>query len=172
MQCEICSKKEAVVHFKHVADGELRELNICEDCAAKNGLSIQPPDLLTDFLMGKGKKPVSQKEPQQPLRKCVVCGMSDVEFGKISRFGCAECYDVFETEVEDVARSVQKGHRHVGRFPGTISSKEDMAKLSGMLDEAVAVQNFEEAARIRDVINSLKPARPKKAGRRPKKEAN
>lgn len=171
MQCEICNKKDAVVHFKHVADGEMRELNICEDCAAKNGLSIQPPDLLTDFLMGKGKKPTMEGKQEKPARKCGSCGMGDVDFQKISRFGCSDCYDVFEAEVEDVAKSFQKGNRHIGRFPKAMSSEEDMARLRGMLDEAVALQNFEEAARIRDVINSFEPSKPKSSRKRAKKDA-
>ncbi len=170
MQCEICNQKEAIVHFKHVDDGEMRELNICEDCAAKNGLSIQPPDLLTDFLMGKSKKPVSGKQPRAQVRKCAACGLSDVEFQKVSRFGCASCYDVFESEVEDVARAVQKGNRHVGRFPHTVNSEEDKARLRGMLDEAVAVQNFEEAARIRDVIKCLEKAQFDEAAKPTKKD--
>lgn len=161
MQCEICSNKEAVVHFKHVADGELRELNICEDCATKHGLSIQPPDLLTDFLMGKAKKPALGKQSGRAQRKCVSCGMTEADFSKISRFGCAGCYDAFESDVEGVAMSFQKSNRHIGRFPQAMNSEEDMARLRGMLDEAVAVQNFEEAARIRDVIKSMNNPGPK-----------
>lgn len=158
MQCEICNTNEAVVHFKHVAEGELRELNICEECAAKNGFSIKPPDLLADFLMGNGKKPVVSSAPKKPGLKCSSCGMTEAEFSSISRFGCAGCYVAFESDVEEVAVSVQKGNRHVGRFPRGLNTEEDIARLRGMLDEAVAVQNYEEAARIRDVINNLKPA--------------
>jgi protein-arginine kinase activator protein McsA len=44
-----------------------------------------------------------------------------------------------------------------------MNSEEDIARLRGMLDEAVAAQNYEEAARIRDVINNLKPAAEKAA---------
>lgn len=165
MQCEICNNNDAVVHFKHVADGELRELNICEECAAKNGLSIQPPDLLADFLMGSGKKPVLNSQMKKPGRKCASCGMTEAEFNNISRLGCADCYDAFESDVEEVAVAVQKGNRHIGRFPRGMNSEEDIARLSGMLDEAVAVQNYEEAARIRDVINNLKPAAGKATGK-------
>jgi len=166
MQCEICNKKDAVVHFKHVADGELRELNICEDCAAKNGLSIQPPDLLTDFLMGKGKKPVKSAASSRPQRKCASCGITEADFSKLTRFGCADCYDVFESDVEDVAISVQKGNRHIGRHPKGLNSDEDIARLQGMLDEAVATQNFEEAARLRDLMNSFKMSGSEPAGKK------
>lgn len=152
MQCEICSKNEAVVHFKHVADGEMRELNICEDCAVKNGLSIQPPDLLTDFLMGKAKKPSESPSPSEAVRQCVACGMKDSDFDKLSRLGCGECYTVFEKDVEDIVAVAQKGNRHIGKFPQNLNTAEDIARLQGMLDEAIAVQNFEEAARLRDLI--------------------
>ncbi len=152
MQCEICNKKDAVVHFKHVADGEMRELNICEDCAAKNGLSIQPPDLLTDFLMGKGKKPTADSSDAAPVRQCLACGMKDADFNSLSRLGCSACYDVFEKDVEEIVASAQEGNRHIGKFPKGLSSAEELSGLQGMLDEAIALQNFEEAARIRDIM--------------------
>lgn len=156
MQCEICNKKDAAVHFKHVADGEVRELNICSDCAAENGISIQPPDLLTDFLMGKAEQPSVKKPADDPLtRRCLTCGMRDVDFDKMSRLGCSDCYSTFEKDVEDVASSVQKGSRHVGKFPEGRGTAEDKALLNGMLSEAVLVENFEEAARIRDIIGGV-----------------
>ncbi len=155
MKCELCSKKDAVVHFKHVADGEVRELNICEDCAAKNGLSIQPPDLLADFLTGKVEKPKLAEAVAESVRQCVVCGMKDTDFSNTSRLGCGDCYEVFEKDIEDIVAGTQQGNRHIGRFPKGLNSAEDVARLKGMLDEAVAVQNFEEAARIRDMIAGM-----------------
>lgn len=152
MQCEICSQNEAVVHFKHVMDGEVRELNICEACAAKNGLSIQPPDLISDFLMGKTAKSALESSARMPVRQCLVCGMKDADFNKLSRLGCSECYEEFESDVERIVSVTQKASRHVGRVPGGGYSSENEAQLRKMMEQAVAAQDFEEAARIRDIL--------------------
>ena len=157
MQCEICNKKDAVVHFKHVADGEVRELNICEDCASENGISIQPPDLLTDFLMGKAQQSALKKPAAgEPTRRCLTCGMKDSDFDKMSRLGCSDCYEAFEKDVEEVAVAMQKGDRHVGKIPEGRGTAEDQTLLTGMLNDAVKVENFEEAARIRDIIGGVR----------------
>lgn len=160
MLCEICSEKEAVVHFKHVADSEVRELNICEACAVKNGLSIQPPDLLTDFLMGKTSKPVFASKAAEPKqeRVCLACGMQEKDFNKISRLGCDECYTVFDKDVEHIVCNMQHGASHVGRIPASfVESESGMSRLKAMLEEAVSRQDFEEAARLRDIIENSMP---------------
>lgn len=154
MQCEICSQNEAIVHFKHVMDGEVRELNICEECAVKNGLSIQPPDLISDFLLGKTGKSALESSVPAPVRQCLVCGMKDTDFSKLSRLGCSECYEAFEFEVERIIGVTQKGGRHVGRVPGGKYSSGNEAQLRMMMEQAVAAQDFEEAARLRDILES------------------
>lgn len=154
MQCEICNENDAVVHFKHVMDGEVRELNICEACAVKNGLSIQPPDLISDFLMGKTGKASLESASRLPTRRCAGCGMQEADFNKLSRLGCCQCYETFSRDIEQIIDATQKGGKHVGRMPSGICGREHKVELRSMMEQAVAEQDFEEAARLRDIIDA------------------
>ena len=55
MKCQLCGENEANVQVKQVVDGQVREVTVCQACAAQNGLNIETSvPMLTDFLFGLG----------------------------------------------------------------------------------------------------------------------
>ena len=55
MKCEFCNEKNATIHLTQVVNGNMKKLNICQDCAEKNGIDLNSPISITDILMGVGK---------------------------------------------------------------------------------------------------------------------
>ena len=115
MKCEICECQEAAVHFKQVCNGQIKEMYVCEECAAENGFDLQSPLSMPDFLFGAGLKP--EKQDQSSEKTCMVCGTTGKDFKKRSLLGCPSCYEAFAEELSPYLRAMQKGGRHVGKAP-------------------------------------------------------
>ena len=98
---------------------------------------------------------------------CPKCGETYAEFQKTGMLGCAACYQAFRRELEPVITRVQGRTQHAGRRP-PVSEEEQarqtrMEELRTLMEAAVAQENFEEAARLRDELRAMTPAREAKA---------
>ena len=90
------------------------------------------------------------------------------DFVKQSRFGCHDCYDVFGLLISDKIKKIHGSDTHVGKKPKqmkydrmeiteeNITAEDRINILRKKLKEAVLMEDFEEAARLRDEINALK----------------
>jgi protein arginine kinase activator len=134
-------------------DGSLKELHVCEACATKKGVDPGSQVSLTDFLFGVGGQSAGRQDED---RVCPECGMSLEEFRKRSRLGCTRCYRAFEDEMVSLLSAMHKGTRHIGKMPVGEAAMAKIASLQEALDKAVASQNFEEAARLRDLLREVR----------------
>src|SRR5258706_9513046 len=50
MQCQICGKRPAVVHFTEIVNNKKSEYHVCEKCAEERGYSV--PLLKSKFSVG------------------------------------------------------------------------------------------------------------------------
>jgi protein arginine kinase activator len=157
MQCEICKKNEANVHFKQVFNGEVKEISICEECAAQHGFDPHSPMGISDFLFGVAGQPSVSQEADG--KSCPICHMSGSDFRKTSRLGCAGCYETFAEELRPMLTSMHRGDHHFGKVPVGEKRSAEIASLTRTLEEAVATQDFEEAAKLRDRLRELDPSR-------------
>ncbi len=156
MLCDICGKKIATVHLTEIINGEVRELHLCEDCALKKSQEVQQQFSLGDILAGLVEE-VTTPEVREGM-KCSRCGMSYQEFRKIGRLGCSNCYLTFKTQLSQLLKAIHGSNTHQGKIPPTkIKLKIDIEieELKKRLKRAVELEEFEEAARIRDKIKEL-----------------
>lgn len=174
MLCDKCHKREAKIYCTEIINGEKREQHLCEQCAADYA-SFQMPDtvdarrgmagrsLLSGFLE-KGYK--NQEDNMDEVPRCESCGMSYSEFLKTGRFGCPSCYLAFGKVFNKSLKQIQGSDTHHGKKPKgfiseaerTIESIPEIDKLSLKLQYAIEKEEFEEAARLRDIIRELKKA--------------
>lgn len=156
MQCESCGEYEANVHLTHVVNGMTREVHVCEECAGKNGININGAMSLTDILVGLG---ALEEAEDGGGKACPFCRLTAAELRKGSRPGCAVCYETFGAELKTILTDMQKGAKHVGKAPGVkaMAAKSIQAEdMERQLEDAVAREDFEAAARIRDEIKTVK----------------
>ncbi|MFU8780964.1 MAG: UvrB/UvrC motif-containing protein [Kiritimatiellia bacterium] len=154
--CEICEKVEACVEVKHYEDGELRELSLCADCAQKHGLKL--PASLADFLLETTLQDVAAKTPPldagvDPSFRCPACRMRLLDFRNSGRLGCPECYLAFGEMLEPMLMGMHRSLAYQGAVPSGIS--KHAGRLEQALQEAVAREDFEEAARLRDQLREV-----------------
>lgn len=104
-----------------------------------------------------GLKSVSAQTDKQT---CPACGYSITKFKKTGRMGCPACYTTFRELLEPALKSMHKGTRHIGKAPAGIRERLDLSQKLDQhqesLREAIALENFEEAAILRDEIKKLK----------------
>ena len=78
------------------------------------------------------------------------------QFRKIGRLGCRECYKQFSDELVPILRRIHGNTVHNGKVPKRAGVElritRQIQQLKSKLQKAVEVENFEEAARLRDRI--------------------
>ncbi len=122
--------------------------------------------------------------------RCPSCGQTYEDFLQDGRFGCPTCYRTFHFLLDSYLKKIQGGVRHSGKMPrfggetveipdleeetfdpgeGAAASREiritvdpDAAEeeLRSALKRAVAREDYEQAARIRDLLKERKGEKP------------
>lgn len=174
MLCDRCHKRAAKVLYTEIINGIKNEQHLCEECAADyTSFQMEKPLLNSDItlnnllstLLGAYNPNVSKKpgENRQDI-VCQKCNTTYEQFLQRGRFGCAECYRSFHKELGKNLRGIQGAEVHTGKRPkGFMSSTDRMLqglseteRLSFELQKAIEKEEFEEAARLRDLIRQLK----------------
>lgn len=157
MKCEICHANEAVVHLTQVVDGEVRKLHLCESCAEESGVDIQNPISIADLFLGLGQGLATNAGAEEAA--CPRCHLSRADFKKSGRLGCPFCYEFFGEELAPMLKAMHRGERHIGKRPARAEAAaradQTLVELRRRLDEAVAAEQYEAAAKIRDEIRRI-----------------
>ena len=162
--CQHCHEAKATVHIMDTAP-EKRERHLCEECAEKEGVIIkqQAPTtnaILQEFL--KFKASVGGAEGAE-THTCPKCGRSFQEFQVKGLLGCPHEYEAFRAILAPLLeRAHEGGTQHVGKVPSTagasVRKQTGLLRLRRELQEAVAQENYERAAQVRDQIRTLESA--------------
>jgi protein arginine kinase activator len=93
-------------------------------------------------------------------KMCPGCGLNFSQFRQTGRLGCAECYQVFETELGGLVERAQNGgSHHTGKSPKRAGTSIDrqllIQRLVRELDHAVAAEQYERAAELRDRLHNM-----------------
>lgn len=163
MYCEECNSKPATVHLAQVVNGKKVETHLCETCAAKKGMFIL--DLSKQFsipnLLGSifGAFPMQGMQSLTSAPSCPNCGMTPAGLRDTGKLGCSQCYQVFDQELEPTLRRIHGNNEHLGKIPsrsgGKVLLNRKITQLKNQLQEAVAKEEYEKAAEIRDSIKEL-----------------
>jgi protein arginine kinase activator len=159
MLCDQCRERDAVVMITSVQNDAVRQLNLCERCAAERG--VETPSAQKSPL-GELLHAVQQQVSVsgQDAARCSFCQTTRGDFRSSGRLGCAHCYGAFESSLRDLLRRVHGHSVHVGyRYhPPQATNLERAAtlrELRARLQRAIEGEEFETAAALRDEIRGL-----------------
>ncbi|MEM8868018.1 MAG: UvrB/UvrC motif-containing protein [Verrucomicrobiota bacterium] len=130
-------------------------MDLCETCAQNKGVTNTDGFSLADMLAKAPLHPVDTEEQQI----CPSCGYETSDFRQTGRLGCSHCYSVFAELVRPVLQDMHIGLKHTGKIPTktlerrTFSDKINALKRS--LEQAIAEEAYEDAAKYRDQIQAL-----------------
>ncbi len=159
MICPKCLKREATVHISRNINGKKEEYTVCAECAKELGFFPHSNLLfnMSDFMSGVMGKGLNHTLPDEKI--CPGCGMSWDELAKTSKLGCSRCYEFFDSYLEPVMKKIHGNTRHVGKLPESADEKfKTERKISSLKDElkaAIAREDYEQAALLRDRIREL-----------------
>lgn len=159
-KCDKCDKP-ATVHLTEISGGQKIEKHLCEDCAvaegitSKSGLPIS--QLLEDFILQ------AQEGPDVSELACDVCGMTVGEFRRNGLLGCPHDYEAFEKVlIPLLSRAHEGATQHIGKVPNRAGSDQKkqvaMLRLRSQLNNAIAAEDYERAAMLRDQIKEMEDA--------------
>ncbi|MEY8381613.1 UvrB/UvrC motif-containing protein [Christensenellaceae bacterium 44-20] len=160
MLCNECGKNQATVHSVQYINGAKSEVHLCAECAKHH------PELnMNLFSTGDFFKSFFDDFMQLPVHSgqgavCQSCGTSFRDFQQSGLFGCPDCYDTFRDAVIPVLKGAHGSVQHIGEKPA--ASKEEAEKrrhyyeLKEQLSKAIAEENFEKAAELRDEMKAMK----------------
>lgn len=135
----------------------MQKVNLCDACSKEKGVQDPTGFALADLLLGIGA--AEEIEKGAPAQKCQVCGFTQADFKKTGRLGCSACYQTFAEGLESLLKAMHKGTEHVGKLPDRASRQialsDKMRVLNDNLEKAVAEENYETAASLRDQIKQL-----------------
>jgi protein arginine kinase activator len=152
-----------VLHF----DGEgMSHAQLCQTCAEAEAGQVEGAALVLALpaLLGAQLSPrssakmVDQDHVFAPV--CGVCGTTLSRFRETGLFGCASCYQVFHSYLDDDSdEETATVPEHMGKTPSRIPSdqhvRREVVRLRRMLSELVESERFEEAAGVRDRLAEL-----------------
>jgi protein arginine kinase activator len=160
-KCDRCDRP-AVVHEVTVKSGIKTEIHLCQEHAMEAGVSMpthQPINqLLTKFVVSQAGKARTKARK----KTCPSCGMTFAQFRQSGTLGCPDCYKTFESQLGPlIERAQNDATHHRGKTPRRAGASLDrqlqLQQLVKELDQAVAAEQYERAAQLRDRLRSFGP---------------
>lgn len=161
MKCQMCDNP-ASVHLTELVNNKKRALHLCERCARERKLIPETPGQQLDLKAllnllahpfpqsGQAADPAEEAETEAaPVAEmCHVCGITLAEFKAEGRLGCPHDYEALRDTLEPLIERIHRSTEHVGKAPREVRVRA----WKKQMQEAVAAENYEEAARLRDLI--------------------
>ncbi len=85
---------------------------------------------------------------------CPACGLKYMEFRASGRFGCPEDYRLFAMGLSRILSRYHGASRHIGKSPRPRRGGAERLRLRSELKAAVAREDYEAAARLRDQLKA------------------
>lgn len=122
MLCERCKIREANIQYTEVINGVKTEHNLCAQCAKELDFGPYSAIFDGDFPLGKllsGLLGIGEDHKEEKMHQvvCPTCKTSYEEFVRNSRFGCPDCYGVFDLLISDNIKQLQGSDSHTGKRP-------------------------------------------------------
>jgi len=157
-KCKVCNKP-AVYHLTEIQNGQAQALHFCEKH-------------FQDYISGQAPQEEWESPDESSLielnsqdleldeeLECPNCGITFQEFRSEGRLGCPHDYIAFREPLVQLLENIHGECEHIGKFPkrAPTSSQQqyNLIKLRRELTAAVAEENYETAASLRDQISKL-----------------
>jgi protein arginine kinase activator len=158
--CDVCGERPATVHIQVIGADVHQEMRLCAQCATEYEMDLLPftlevsPDGEIDIsLRHPQSAPGAKRVRELPNERCAGCGTTSSEVAGTGLVGCPECYDDLPATVAGLVATLQPGYTPAMRPPQELPPiLSELARLQLALAEAVADEDYDRAARLRDTI--------------------
>ena len=175
--CKLCNQRLATITISELGENDQpKRLSCCHHCLNRLAVDLnEVPPSIADILARNDDNRETTIEPlaKQPFqppssaddlnRSCPDCGLTWGEFLERNRFGCPKDVEVFADLLVSPLMELHGNNHHQGITDDNLAllqaaqrRQQELDKLSQELNEALAVEAFEQAAQLRDRIRALK----------------
>lgn len=170
MLCEKCKEREATIFYTEIINGVKSEHSLCSECAKDMEFGDEMPfaELLSGILGAYAGAEMEKRQDAMEQVICPTCKLTYREFIKKGIFGCEDCYAIFEPLIRENIKKIQGNNEHLGKKPlynpnikqeqeinHPMNSMDEIAVMKERLQEALHIEDYEEAAKLRDGIRAL-----------------
>ncbi|MBQ3157512.1 MAG: UvrB/UvrC motif-containing protein [Clostridia bacterium] len=163
--CEECGVNEACYTISVMMNGQVTQRRLCADCMAKMNMNLAAGNvkhllsaIMSAITGGVEAAAAAAVAPEDDV-VCERCGTTLSQFTKSGKLGCPTCYTAFREQLTPMLQQIHGRTQHAGRKPlDTEAAQRRRAaweRLSRQLEQAVAVEDFESAAQLRDQLRRL-----------------
>lgn len=158
---KLCLNPKEIQVTELTAEGP-KTYYLCKDCGLQ--YMSMPDAQVTSSLMQvtSSSQGIDAQTTHRNLTEnqpCPKCGATLSDILKSQRVGCAECYDFHKT-LDPLVMSCQAATdgplEHVGKMPKKMRVQDQIKRLEKKMEDAVKIENYEQAVVLRDAIEELK----------------
>lgn len=168
--CEECGVNEACYTISVMMGGQITQRHLCADCMAKMNMNLAAGNIkhllsaIMSAITGSAEEaaanaaaPEEGADDAAPV--CERCGTTLSQFIKSGKLGCPQCYKAFREQLTPMLQQIHGRVQHAGRKPLNDEAAQQRRavcdRLSRQLEQAVAMEDFETAAVLRDQLRQL-----------------
>lgn len=163
MLCDECHVNEACYTVSVMVGETVTQRHLCAECMAKMNMNIASGNikhLLSAILTAiTGQEQPGEAVPAGPDVVCERCNTTLSQFTKSGRLGCPACYQAFREQLTPMLQQIHGRVQHAGRKPlSTVAAqriRSEQEELTRQMEQAVAMEDFETAAVLRDRLRAL-----------------
>ena len=166
--CEECGVNEACYTISVMMGGQITQRHLCADCMAKMNMNLAAGNVkhLLSAIMSaisgsveEAAASAAEEAEEVAAIVCERCGTSLSQFTKSGKLGCPSCYQAFREQLTPMLQQIHGRVQHAGRKPlddeAAQRRRTTYDRLSRQLEQAVAMEDFETAAILRDQLRNL-----------------
>jgi len=166
--CEECGVNEACYTISVMMGGQITQRHLCADCMAKMNMNLAAGNIkhllsaIMSAISGGVEEAAANAVAPADDVICERCNTTLSQFTKSGKLGCPQCYKAFREQLTPMLQQIHGRVQHAGRKPlddeAAQRRRDVYDRLTRQLEQAVAVEDFETAAILRDQLKHLSNA--------------
>ena len=166
--CEECGVNEACYTISVMMGGQITQRHLCADCMAKMNMNLAAGNVkhllsaIMSAISGGVEETAANAVAPADDVICERCNTTLSQFTKSGKLGCPQCYKAFREQLTPMLQQIHGRVQHAGRKPlddeAAQRRRDAYDRLTRQLEQAVAVEDFETAAILRDQLKHLSNA--------------
>lgn len=167
--CDECKAKQACYTVSVMMGDQVTQRRLCPDCMARMNMNLSAGNVarMISAIMGALAGQGGEKTPEAPSAAddadsavaCRRCGTTLAQFTKGGKLGCPGCYNAFRDRLMPMLQQLHGRVEHTGRKPTQDEAAQQRRaayeRLTRQMEAAVAREDYESAAIIRDQLRKL-----------------
>ena len=163
----MCGRENAVLYIQEIINNKCNQIYICKSCEASSNIMEKFLEVEFDNINNNiegiscNKFIHNKKKKKENTNKvCKSCGYSLDDFLNTNRLSCSKCYEYFKYEINKKIKKIHKKTKHIGNIANKYLSysniEHNISKYEEEITNLVKMEKYEQAAILRDKLNTLK----------------